>query len=559
VYVGLGTSEKYYVSEGSVPQDITPLRATTAAGDVTFAATNGSAILTVSDNAHGAVLGDYVTYSGAVSLGGVVTAAVLNKEYEITDIVNSNSYKITLAVTANASDVGNGGAAVIGRYQINVGLDGAVSGTGWGAGPWSRGTWNSSYATSGSAEGLRLWSHDNFGEDLVMCVRNGGVYYWDASTGAGTRAVPLSALAGAQATPTVARIAIVSEVDRHVLAFGCDPEATPGVQDPLTIRFSDQESAAEWRTLTTTTAGELRIGTGSGIIAAVQTKQQIIVFTDISVHAMQYIGEPFTFGIQEVSTSITIASQNAAVTVGDMVFWMGVGQFYMYNGAVQQLPCTVKEYVFSDININQLQKVYGGNNTAFAEVWWFYPSANATQNDLYVVYNYIESIWYYGSLSRAAWLDSDLRNYPLAATFSNNLVYHENGVDSNESGTAVAITATITSGEFSLDEGDKFMMINRILPDMTFVGSTAGSPSATMTLLPLENSGSGYNNPLSAGGNSSSSIVRSASVPIEEFTGQAFVRIRGRQIAVKIESTGLGVTWKLGIPRIDLRPDGRRG
>jgi len=562
VYVGLGTTDKYYVSKGSVPKDITPLRATTAAGDVTFAATNGSAILTVSDNAHGAVLGDYVTYSGAVSLGGNVTAAVLNKEYKITEIVNSNSYKITLDVTANASDTGSGGTAVVGRYQINVGLDTAVSGTGWGTGPWSRGTWNSSYSAGSSSTELRLWSQDNFGEDLVMCVRDGGVYYWDASVGTGTRAVPLSSLAGAQATPTIARIVIVSELDRHVLAFGCDPEGNPGVQDPLTIRFSDQENAAEWRTLPTTTAGELQIGTGSGIIAAVQTKQQVIVFTDISVHALQYIGAPFTFGIQEVSTSITIAGQNAAVTVGDMVFWMGIGQFYVYDGAVQQLPCTVKEYVFSDINTAQLQKVYGGNNTAFAEVWWFYPSADSQTTNRYVIYNYEQQVWYYGELARTAWVDRGLISYPLAASADGYVYYHENGLNDGSVNPPTALTPYIESSALGFGDGDKFMFATRVIPDLTFRNSTSGTPTATMRFSAQNFPGGTFF------GTDTDSVAQTESLaeakanqqyfPVEQFTEQLFIRLRGRSMAMRIESNETNTAWRLGDPRIDVRTDGRR-
>ena len=552
IYVGLGTTKKYYVSRGSAPSDITPLRATTAAGDVTFAATNGSAIITVTDTANGAVLGDFVTYSGAVSLGGNVTAAVLNKEYEITRIINSNSYQITLAVTANSSDVGNGGSAVVGRYQINVGLDGAVTGTGWGTGPWSRGTWGSSYASSTSASTLRLWSHDNFGEDLVMCVRDGGVYYWDASVGTGTRAVPLSSLAGAQATPTVARIVIVSELDRHVLAFGCDPEGNPGVQDPLTIRFSDQENAAEWRTLPTTTAGELQIGTGSGIIAAVQTKQQIVVFTDISVHAMQYIGAPFTFGIQEVSAAITIASQNAAVAVGDMVFWMGVGQFYVYDGAVQQLPCTVKEYVFSNINTSQIQKIYGGNNTAFAEVWWFYPSADSTENDRYVIYNYEQQVWYYGELNRTAWTDRGLLSYPLAASPDGYVYYHENGLNDGSVNPPTALTPYIESSTLGFGDGDQFMFATRVIPDITFRNSTGTDATATLTLKARNFPGGAYF------GTDADPIVKTATLPVEQFTNQLFVRIRGRSMSMRIESNQTNTAWRLGDPRIDIRTDGRK-
>lgn len=552
LYVGLGTSQKYYVSRGSMPIDITPIRATTAAGDVTFAATNGSSILTVSDTAHGAVLGDFVTYSGAVSLGGNVTAAVLNTEHVVTRVVNVNSYEITLSVTANASDSGNGGASVVGAYQINVGLDTTVFGTGWGVGPWSRSTWGSGFPSSAATAQLRLWSHDNFGEDLVMCVRDGGVYYWDTSVGVGTRAIPLSALAGAQATPSVARIVLVSERDRHVLAFGCDPEGTPGVQDPLTIRFSDQENAAEWRALPTTTAGELRIGTGSGIVAAVQTKQQIVVFTDVSIHAMQYIGAPFTFGVQEVSSAISVASQNAAVPVGDTVFWMGIGQFYRYDGAVQQLPCTVKEYVFSDINTAELNKVYGGNNTAFSEVWWFYPSANSQENNRYVVYNYEQQVWYYGELGRTAWADRGLLDFPLAAAQDGYVYYHESGLNDGSINPPVPLTPYIESSAFDLSEGDAFMFATRIIPDLTFRNSTSSAATATLTLKARNFPGGAYF------GTDADPIVKTATLPVEQFTNELFVRIRGRSLSMRIESNQTNVAWRLGDPRIDLRTDGRK-
>jgi hypothetical protein len=405
---------------------------------------------------------------------------------------------------------------------------------------------------------MRLWSQNNFGEDLFFTYRGGQPYYWEADNGVNTRAVFVSTLSGASGVPTVVNIAYVSDIFRFAFCFGSNELGDPDL-DPMLIRWSDQEDVANWTPASTNQAGSLRVSKGTEIITIRQARQEILVFTDAALYGLQYLGAPEVWGAQLLGDNITVISPNATIYANNVAYWMGKDKFYYYDGTVKTLTCSVRSYVFNDINPDQFDQVVCGTIEQFDEVWWFYPSTNATQNDLYVVYNYIEAVWYYGSLSRAAWLDSDLRNYPVAATFSNNLVYHENGVDSNESGTAVAITATITSGEFSLDEGDKFMMINRILPDMTFVGSTAGSPSATMTLLPLENSGSGYNNPLSAGGNSSSSVVRSASVPIEEFTGQAFVRIRGRQIAVKIESTGLGVTWKLGIPRIDLRPDGRRG
>jgi hypothetical protein len=480
---------------------------------------------------------------------------VINKEYTVATVLTANTYTIVATATANGSDVGNGGGSTVAAYQIPVGN--AIQGpfAGWGAGRWGFGKWGVGETTLAP---IRLWSQNNFGEDLFFTYRGGQPYYWEADTGVATRAVLVSTLGGASNVPTVVNIAYVSDIFRFAFCFGSNELGDPDL-DPMLIRWSDQEDVANWTPSSTNQAGSLRVSRGTEIITIRQARQEILVFTDAALYGLQYLGAPEVWGAQLLGDNITVISPNATIYANNVAYWMGKDKFYYYDGTVKTLPCSVRSYVFNDINSNQFDQVVCGTIEQFDEVWWFYPSANATQNDLYVVYNYVESIWYYGSLSRSAWLDSDLRNYPLAATFSNNLVYHENGVDSNESGTAVAITATITSGEFSLDEGDKFMMVNRILPDMTFVGSTAGSPSATMTLLPLENSGSGYNNPLSAGGNSSSSIVRSASVPIEEFTGQAFVRIRGRQIAVKIESTGLGVTWKLGIPRIDLRPDGRRG
>ena len=550
--VGLGTDQKYYVSTGSVPEDITPIRATTAAGGVTFDATSGSVILTVADPSHGAVLGDFVTFSGAVTLGGTVTAAVLNKEHKITKVVNSGSYQITLSVAANASDTGNGGASVVGAYQINVGLNTAVFGTGWGTGPWSRGTWNSSSTSTTAISELRLWSHDNFGEDLIINIRDGGIYYWDTSVGPTSRAIPLSALAGAQATPLIARIVLVSERDRHVIAFGCDPQGTPGVQDPLTIRFSDQENAAEWRALPTTTAGELRIGSGSGIIAAVQTKQQVVVFTDISVHAMQYIGDPFTFGVQEVSASVSILSQNSPVPVGDMVFWMGKGEFYVYNGAVKQLPCTVKEYVFSDINITQAQKVVGGHNAAFSEVWWFYTSTAAQENDRYVVYNYEQNIWYYGELPRTAWVDRGLLNFPLAASADGYVYFQENGLNDGSVAPAAPLSSYIESSVFDMGEGDQFMFATRIIPDITFRNSTNASPTATMVLKARNFPGGAYF------GTDSDPVVKTATLPVEQFTNQLFVRIRGRSMSLRIEANQTNTAWRLGDPRLDMRTDGRK-
>ncbi len=552
VYTGCGTNLKYYVLSGGSVNDITPLRFTTAPGDVTFSATAGSNLITVNDTLHGAIVGDFVTFSGAVSLGGNITASVLNREYQVTNVISGGSYQITATATANSSDVGNGGASTIGRYQINVALDTAVAGTGWGSGTWSRGTWGSGTRTTIPIAQLPIWSQDSFGEDLVFCLQNGRIYYWDKSSGLSTRGVELQNLPGAQAVPTVSRLVMISERDRHVIAFGCDPESTPGVQDPLTIRFSDQENLAEWRALPTTTAGELRIGTGSEIVAAVQTKQQIIVFTDVSIHAMQYIGDPFTFGLQEVSSSVSIAAPNAAVAVGDAVYWMGSNEFYVYDGAVTQIPCDVKEYVFSNINVSQRLKIYAGHCSSFSEVWWFYPSASSSENDRYVVYNYEQRVWYYGSLARTAWLDRNVLQYPLAVSPDGYVYYQENGLNDGSVNPPVPIAPYIESSVVDIGDGDQFMFATRLIPDLTFRNSTNDAPTATITLKARNFPGGAYF------ATDSDPVTKTASLPVEQFTNQIFTRLRGRSISMRIESNQINTAWRLGDPRLDIRTDGRK-
>lgn len=561
-YIGVGTSLKYYIERGGGYNDITPIRTTTAAGDVTFAATDGSSTLTVTDTNHGAVAGDFVTFSGAVSLGGNITAAVLNQEYEIDSIVDADNYTITARavatlsditidgqytptpVVANSSDSGDGGAAVIGAYQINVGLDTAVSGAGWGVGTWSRGAWGSASNQSLVTNQLRLWSHDNFGEDLLMNVRDGGLYYWDASGGLSARAVGLSTLSGANATPTVAKQVLVSDRDRHVIAFGCDPQATPGTQDPLTIRFSSQESLTDWAATATNTAGELRLGSGSEIVRAVETRQQILVFTDTTLYSMQYLGPPFTFGVGSISENISILSPNAVVAVDDAVFWMGNNEFYAYSGRVENLPCSVRDYVFDDFNQDQALKVAGALNSANTEIWWFYPSANSQTNDRYVVFNYGEKVWYYGTMPRTAWIDRGIFDNPIAASSDHYLYYQELGFDDGSTNPASAITAYIDSSPIDIGDGQQFMFISRLLPDLSFLNSTSASPTATFT--------TAVRNYLQGG--TTASTVSTFTSSTEQF----FLRLRGRQMTLKVESTGAGMTWRLGSPRYDIRPDGRR-
>jgi hypothetical protein len=552
IYTGMGTNLKYYVIRGGGLNDITPIRETTAAGAVTFDATTGSSVIKVTDTGNGVYLNDFVTFSGAASLGGNVTATILNAEHQVTRVIDVDNYEITVSVTANASDSGTGGASVIGAYQINTGLDTSVFGTGWGTGVWSRGTWGSGSTTTVPGAQLRIWSQDNYGEDLIICVQDGGIFYWDESGGLAARAVALEDLAGAQAAPTIAKTVIVSERDRHVIAFGCDPEADPGVQDPLIIRFSDQENPAEWRTLPTTTAGELRIGTGSEIIGAIQTKQQIIVFTDVSVHAMQYIGDPFTFGLQEVSSSVSIMSPNAMVAVGDAVFWMGKNEFYVYDGAVVQIPCDVKEYVFSGLNVQQQLKIYAGHSSSFSEVWWFYPSLNSQENDSYVVYNYEQKVWYYGTMSRTAWQDRNVLSFPTAISPDGYVYYQENGLDDGSVNPPVALAPYIESSVVDMGDGDQFMFATRVIPDLTFRNSTNAAPTATFTLKARNFPGGAYF------ATDADPVVKTASHPVEQFTNQLFTRLRGRSISLRIESNQTGTAWRLGDPRVDLRTDGRK-
>jgi hypothetical protein len=548
-YVGAGTSKKFYVIQGDVPYDITPIRLTTT-GTATFTATNGSSTLSITDVAHGAYLGDFVVYSNATTLGGNITALVLNQEYEITNVVDDDTYEINVVVLADASDISDGGAATVAAYQINIGLDTVVLGSGWSAGFWGRGTWSSAADVSVPGANLRLWSQDNFGENLVFNVRGGGIYYWTVSSGVTSRGVNITSLTN-QSAPVIANQVLVSERDRHVVAFGCDPESNPGVQDPLIIRFSSQESVTDWKTRADNTAGELRIGTGSYIVGAVQTKQQVVVFTDIAMYTMQYIGPPYTFGLTEVSSNISIAGQNAAISTGDSVYWMGTGQFYMYNGTVTQMPCSVKEYVFSDINIYQLAKVAAASNAAFAEIWWFYPSATSEVNDKYVVFNYESNIWYYGTMSRTAWHDNAFAGLPIAAAQDGYIYYQESGLNDGSGDIPVPLNAYIESSVVDIGEGDQFMFASRIIPDITFRNSTT-EPTATFTIKARNYPGGNYF------GTSNNSVVSTATVPVQLFTEQSFIRVRGRSVALRVESNQVNTAWRLGSPRLDVRPDGRR-
>ena len=552
-YMGVGTHLKYYIEEGGVFSDITPVRKTST-NSITFSATNGSSTITVTDSSHGAVVNDFVTISGAVTLGGLVTASVLNAEHQITKVVNVNSYEIVVSVTANSSDSGNGGSGVDGVYQINVGLDTSVGGNGWGAGGYggvnadlSTFGWGEA-AASGTTAKIRLWSHDNFGEDLLINPRDSGIFYWDESNGTGSAAVNLTSLSGASDVPTIAKQVLVSDLDRHIIVFGANTIGTT-TQDPLLIRFGSQESLTDFTPTATNTAGDLRLSSGSTFVQAVETKQQILVFTDRSVFSMRFIGPPFTFGLQELSKNTTIMSPKSAMAIDDAVFWMGKDTFYIYAGQTQQIPCTVREKVFLDFNESQSDKVFAAANSQWGEIWWFYPSADSEETNKYVIYNYLEKTWCYGTLTRTAWHDRGIRRYPIAAG-SSYLFEHENGNDDDGS----AMTASIESSQIDIGDGYQFSFIKQLIPDITFEGSTSttGNPTANFTLQARKGPGSTYSN--TSGGSS----TRTATTPVEQFTDLVNVRLRGRSFNMKLESTDQGVAWKLGTPRVDIRPDGRR-
>tara|TARA_R110001632_G_scaffold186897_1_gene307295 strand:- start:248 stop:2131 length:1884 start_codon:yes stop_codon:yes gene_type:complete len=558
-YMGIGTHLKYYIEQGGAYFDITPIRKTVT-NAITFSASNGSSSITVTNTSHGATQFDFVTVSGAVSLGGLITASVLNQEYQIASITNANSFVIVAkdtsgnTVTANASDSGNGGSGVDGVYQINVGLNTSVGGNGWGAGGW--GGINADLTTFGWGESadvgtlaeLRLWTHDNFGEDLLLNPKDGAVFYWKKSNGLGARAVLLSSLNNASGVPTVAKQILVSDIDRHIIAFGANTLGTT-IQDPLLIRFSSQESLTQWTPDTTNTAGDLRLSSGSEFVQAVETKQQILVFTDRSLFSMRFIGPPFTFGLQELSKNITIMSPNSAVAVDDIVIWMGKESFYIYTGRSQQIACTVKDKVFLDFNFSQSDRVVSGVNSQWSEIWWFYPSASSEENNKYVIYNYANQTWYYGTLSRTAWHDRGIRRFPIGAG-SQYLFDHENGNDDDGS----AMTASIESSQMDIGDGYQFSFIKQLIPDISFNGSTSttGSPNATFTMQSRTGPGSSYDN------NSGGTSTRTATTPVEQFTDVLNIRLRGRSFSMKLESTSQGVAWKLGTPRIDIRPDGRK-
>jgi len=627
--IGVGTNLKYYLTIGNQYFDITPIRSTTTLTNP-FTATAGSSTITVSATAHGALMNDFVTFSGATGLGGNITAGVLNQQYQITSVPNVNSFTFTATATANSTDASGspGGGTVTAAYQLNTGPAFQTPFSGWGAGTWGGGSWGNGQAVKNN---LQIWNAYNFGQNLIFGPRGGGLYYWTAptltspgvalnTTGgsvtisyaspalvvsgvtlpnnsgiqlgvtggslpsplatnttyyvvnvSGTQfnisatqgGAPINTSSAGSGTfyisdlvdvPLYQNYLQVSDASNFVIVFGTNDYGSSTL-DPMLIRWSDQQNPLVWYPDITNQAGSVRLSHGSQIVTAIQTRQEIFVLTDAACYSFQYLGPPYVWGVQLLGENTTIIGPNAAALASGVVYWMGIDKFYMYSGGVAQtLNCDLRRYVFQNINYYQNQQVYCSTVEGFNEVWWFYVSGTGTQINSYVVYNYAEKTWYYGTMGRTAWLDTTLQNNPIGATYNGYLLNQESGVDDNETGTPVAIDAYISSSEFDIGDGDHFVFVDRILPDLTFEGSTNNSsPVTTMTLYALTDSGSGATQTYS------NNVAYQAAYNItQEFTGQVYTRIRGRQMIFKMESNKIGTTWQLGAPRFSIRPDGRR-
>lgn len=546
-YIGMGTSLKYYVYDGGSYKDITPIRRTVTLALNSLTSLIGTGTVTVSDTSHGAAVGDFVTLSGATAFNGLTTVD-LNAEFQIVTVPNANTYTITTTGTASGSGAG-GGAAVQAQYQIAVGLDDSVFGGGWGAGPYSRNTWGSGYDGSVAGAQLRLWSQSNYGEDLIFVPRDNPIYFWDSS--ANGRGVALTSISGGSSVPTIAKELLVSQ-ERHVIAFGCNP-VDSSTQDNLLIRWSSKEDYLDWFPDQANSAGDIRIPIGASFVTQQQTQSEILVWTESSLHSLRYVGAPYYYGITTQANKSTIMGPKAKAAVGDVVYWMGANKFYKYDGRVQSMPCTVEDYVFNDINLIQKWKVYAGTNTSHNEVWFFYPCDDSTEVNRYVCYNYVDDVWSVGSLVRTAWLDRSVYDYPFATGTDGFGYFHEFGLSDGSTNPSSAIPAYIESAPFELGEsGEHYMYVDQYIPDMTFRSSTSANPTATMTLTPRRFPGDNVST--AATGN----IVRSASGTIEQFTTLLNIRLRAHAATLKISSNQADTSWRLGVPRIRVRADGRK-
>jgi len=634
VYTGIGTSSKYYIYFGGVYNDITPIvHTSTLTGVAGTISTNGTTTVTITDAGYNPSVGDYVLITSTVAVNGVLFTG---GDYQVKTVPSSTTFTVTFATAASGTGTGTGGTVTL-QYEYPTGLNVFSTGTGWGAGPWSRGTWDSAYS-SGIGQQLRLWSNDNFGADLVIAPRGGPIFYWKDSTGVSTRAQYVSTLANSTTaltdastfgsgvtsitvsataanniypymyitgtnlpantqvastyltgsttvpiTTTTSGVSsgtysysyagafvpsstyqvVTSVIQEFVIAFGSNPYSpnnSATTFNPMTVRWSDQANPYQWVPSITNQSGEFLLTNGSYIMGARATRQEILVWTDSCLYSMQYLGAPYVWGFQILMDNISVMSPNSMITINNVTYWMGRDRFYMYSGRVEVLPCALRQYIFADINQDQAYQVFAGANEAFNEVWWFYvsQSSSGTSVDKYIIYNYLDRVWYYGSMARTAWFQTGSVQYPVAADYNGRLLYHENGCDDLSTSAAAPIDSYVQSSDFDIGDGHNFGFVWRILPDVNFNGSVTNNPSVTMTVKPRQNSGTPYGTADNPQVISAQNYTTTPQYTVQEFTGQVYTRLRGRQMAFRIESTGLGVAWQLGSPRIDIRPDGRR-
>lgn len=565
--VGLGTNLKFYLQAqvGSNFNDITPLRETQALASNAFTTTNGSAVVVVNDNSHGAITGDFVTISGVGGDINGIPAAELNAEHRVT-FLSLNTYSIT--VTTNATSSGTTGACTC-AYQINVGAEIYYQQYGWGTGGWGGLTgltttpWGmSSGSGTGVTTQLRVWSSAAYGQNLIINQRDGALYMWvpDTDPTVFNRAVLLSPTSSGVYTtdadcPSVCAIVLVSE--RFVIGFGVNDYGS-SEQNPLLIRWSAQEDYTAWTPDATNQAGSYPLSTGSMIVAAQEEKEEILVWTDAALYSMKYVGPPAVFSTDLLAANITIAGPNAMATANNVTYWLGKDKFYVYNGRVQTLYCPLMQHIFGNINLEQSFQFCAGTNEGFNEIWWFYCSASSTEIDSYVIFNHQENVWTYGTMARTAWLDSPLRDFPMSAGYDGLLIYHETGVDDASVNPPEPIEAYIQSADFDIGDGHNYGFVWRLIPDISFDGSTVNEPYATFTARPRYNPGAPYGTSGTPTVTSVQNYTNQRNYTVQEYTEIVYVRIRGRQMAFKVSSNSLGVQWQLGTPRIDVRPDGRK-
>ena len=561
-YLGIGTTNKYYIEEGETYNDVTPIRKNTT-NTATFAATNGSSTLTVTDSSHGAVQGDFVTFSSAVSLGGNIIASALNQEYQIDLVTGTNTYTITAkdttgaTLTANSSDSGNGGSATDAAYQLNSGLDFFVQSTGWGVGTWGAGGWGSSTSLTASNQ-LRLWTHDNFGENLIINPRGGGIFRWVEDNGTNTRALELSGVSGANLVPTVGLQVITSETDRHLIVLGADPisgSSRTGSVDPMLVAFSDQENELQFEPLATNTAGSLRLSSGSSIVGGLKARQEILIWTDTSVYSMNFIGPPLTFAINLINEGAGLIGPKAATNTPRGVFFMSKKGFYYYNGSIQKLPCSVQDFVFSDLDDSQAFKCFAGLNEEFSEVWFFYPSIADNEREIsrYVIYNYEENSWSVGTLERYSWLASGVLDKPVAGGEASSVKFiyqHETGFNDDDSAMDGVF---VESGDLDVGDGENFVFLKKILPDILFVNDVGTSPNGAVNIVVKRRD---FNN---------QTLSTDSTSQITSTSTFSNVRSRSRQFVLRFESDDDNTEsdrkdfkWRLGSTRVDIQPSGRR-